>query len=75
MTQDDTDDGRLICYVRIAPAKPAEFAIFRINLRGNELTERGRAKHASRHITRSIWSGPRPYSARGRAGFRATRVE
>lgn len=29
MTQDDIDNGRLICIVGIAPAKPAEFVIFR----------------------------------------------
>ncbi|HZH31978.1 MAG TPA: phage tail sheath C-terminal domain-containing protein [Pyrinomonadaceae bacterium] len=31
MTQDDIDNGRLICYIGIAPVKPAEFVIFRIN--------------------------------------------
>ena len=31
MTQDDTDNGRLICYIGIAPVKPAEFVIFRIS--------------------------------------------
>jgi uncharacterized protein len=30
MTQDDIDNGRLICYIGIAPVKPAEFVIFRI---------------------------------------------
>ncbi|CAG0963815.1 MAG: phage tail sheath subtilisin-like domain-containing protein [Candidatus Methanoperedens sp.] len=30
MTQDDIDNGRLICIIGIAPAKPAEFVIFRI---------------------------------------------
>jgi phage tail sheath protein FI len=30
MTQDDIDNGRLICVVGIAPVKPAEFVIFRI---------------------------------------------
>jgi phage tail sheath protein FI len=30
MTQDDIDAGRLICYIGIAPVKPAEFVIFRI---------------------------------------------
>ncbi|HMG72714.1 MAG TPA: phage tail sheath subtilisin-like domain-containing protein [Pyrinomonadaceae bacterium] len=30
MTQDDIDNGRLICIVGIAPVKPAEFVIFRI---------------------------------------------
>ncbi len=30
MTQDDVDNGRLICQIGIAPVKPAEFVIFRI---------------------------------------------
>ena len=30
MTQDDIDNGRLICHIGIAPVKPAEFVIFRI---------------------------------------------
>ena len=29
MTQDDIDNGRLICHIGIAPVKPAEFVIFR----------------------------------------------
>lgn len=30
MTQNDLDNGRLICLVGVAPARPAEFVIFRI---------------------------------------------
>jgi phage tail sheath protein FI len=30
MTQNDLDNGRLICLIGIAPVKPAEFVIFRI---------------------------------------------
>ena len=30
MTQDDVDNGRLICNIGIAPVKPTEFVIFRI---------------------------------------------
>lgn len=30
MTQDDIDNGRLICLIGLAPMKPAEFVIFRI---------------------------------------------
>jgi len=30
MTQDDIDNGRLVCLIGIAPTKPAEFVIFRI---------------------------------------------
>jgi phage tail sheath protein FI len=30
MSQDDLDNGRLICLIGIAPVKPAEFVIFRI---------------------------------------------
>jgi uncharacterized protein len=31
MTQDDIDNGRLICYIGAAPVKPAEFVILRIS--------------------------------------------
>ena len=31
MTQDDIDNGRLICQVGLAPVKPAEFAILRFS--------------------------------------------
>jgi hypothetical protein len=30
MTQDDIDNGRLVCLIGVAPVKPAEFVIFRI---------------------------------------------
>lgn len=30
MSEDDINNGRLICYIGIAPVKPAEFVIFRI---------------------------------------------
>lgn len=30
MTQDDIDNGRLVCNIGIAPVKPAEFVVFRI---------------------------------------------
>jgi phage tail sheath protein FI len=30
MTQDDIDQGRLVCLVGVAPVRPAEFVIFRI---------------------------------------------
>jgi phage tail sheath protein FI len=30
MTQDDIDNGRLVCIIGVAPVKPAEFVIFRI---------------------------------------------
>lgn len=36
MTQDDIDNGRLICEIGIAPVKPAEFVIFRITQKTNE---------------------------------------
>ncbi len=41
MTQDDIDNGRLICLVGIAPVKPAEFVVFRIAQwqGGSEATE------------------------------------
>jgi uncharacterized protein len=31
MTQDDIDNGRLVCLIGVAPIKPAEFVIFRIS--------------------------------------------
>lgn len=31
MSQDDIDNGRLICVIEVAPVKPAEFVIFRIS--------------------------------------------
>lgn len=30
MTQNDIDNGRLVCLIGVAPVKPAEFVIFRI---------------------------------------------
>ena len=41
MTQDDIDNGRLICLIGVAPVKPAEFVIFRIAQvkSGAEITE------------------------------------
>ncbi|HEY7160460.1 MAG TPA: phage tail sheath C-terminal domain-containing protein [Acidobacteriota bacterium] len=41
MTQDDIDNGKLICLIGIAPVKPAEFVIFRIGqwMNGSEIIE------------------------------------
>ncbi len=41
MTQNDIDNGKLICMIGVAPAKPAEFVIFRIGqwIGGSEVTE------------------------------------
>ncbi len=41
MTQDDIDNGRLVCVIGVAPVKPAEFVIFRIAqwTGGSEVTE------------------------------------
>ena len=36
MTQDDIDNGRLICIIGVAPDKPAEFVIFRITQKTGE---------------------------------------
>jgi phage tail sheath protein FI len=30
MTQNDFDNGRLVCLIGVAPVRPAEFVIFRI---------------------------------------------
>lgn len=35
MSQDDIDNGRLICVIGVAPVKPAEFVIFRITQKTN----------------------------------------
>jgi phage tail sheath protein FI len=32
MTQDDLDNGRLVCQIGVAPVRPAEFVIFRIGI-------------------------------------------
>ena len=37
MTQADIDAGRLICQIGVAPVKPAEYVIFRVQL--NTATE------------------------------------
>ncbi|MFI3312687.1 MAG: phage tail sheath subtilisin-like domain-containing protein [Eubacteriales bacterium] len=39
MSQDDIDNGRLICVIGIAPVKPAEFVIFRITQKTNDTVE------------------------------------
>ena len=39
MSQDDIDNGRLICVIGIAPVKPAEFVVFRISQKTNESAE------------------------------------
>ena len=42
MTQDDIDNGRLICLIGMAPVKPAEFVIFRISQKTAEHSGRSR---------------------------------
>ena len=37
MSQDDIDNGRLICVIGVAPVKPAEFVIFRITQKIREV--------------------------------------
>lgn len=39
MSQDDIENGRLICVIGVAPVKPAEFVIFRISQKTNESVE------------------------------------
>lgn len=36
MSQDDIDNGRLVCVIGVAPVKPAEFVIFRISQKTND---------------------------------------
>lgn len=38
MSQDDIDNGRLICLIGVAPVKPAEFVIFRITQKTQDVT-------------------------------------
>lgn len=39
MSQDDIDNGRLVCVIGIAPVKPAEFVIFRISQKTSDSVE------------------------------------
>lgn len=39
MSQDDIDNGHLICVIGVAPVKPAEFVIFRITQKTSEAVE------------------------------------
>lgn len=39
MSQDDIDNGRLICVIGVAPVKPAEFVIFRISQKTSDSVE------------------------------------
>ncbi len=41
MTQDDIDNGRLVCMIGIAPVKPAEFVIFRLSQKTADSTDTG----------------------------------
>ena len=38
MTQNDIDNGRLVCLIGVAPLRPAEFVIFRIGLKAADST-------------------------------------
>ncbi len=44
MTQDDIDNGRLICIIGVAPVKPAEFVIFRLAQRTADSADGGGAE-------------------------------
>lgn len=39
MSQDDIDNGRLVCVIGVAPVKPAEFVIFRITQKTSDSAE------------------------------------
>lgn len=39
MSQDDIDNGRLVCVIGVAPVKPAEFVIFKISQKTSESAE------------------------------------
>jgi phage tail sheath protein FI len=49
MTQNDIDNGRLICLIGIAPLKPAEFVVVRIGLRTAKKTETAKLKRGQNH--------------------------
>src|SRR5262249_51616115 len=54
MTQDDIDNGRLIVVVGIAPVKPAEFVIFRIQQKTRDAQPAQRRRHGTRATRRSV---------------------
>lgn len=39
MSQDDIDNGRLVCVIGVAPVKPAEFVVFRISQKTSDAVE------------------------------------
>jgi phage tail sheath protein FI len=57
MTQNDLDNGRLVCLVGVAPLRPAEFVIFRIG----QWTATGSRRrhrcvpHAIHRLGRGLW--------------------
>jgi hypothetical protein len=61
MTQNDINDGRPICVIGIALAKPAEFVIFRIRSSDRQATSasaRATAARASRAQPRTAGCSP-----------------
>ena len=70
MTQNDLDNGRLICLIGVAPTKPAEFVIFRIG----QLTAdaRGLTRGADRWPSRATTRTARSTSSSPSAATRAT---
>ena len=66
MTQNDLDNGRLICLIGVAPTKPAEFVIFRIGQwTADAEDELGRSTcrlfattRTARSTTSSRWAAP-----------------
>ena len=51
MSPDDIDNGRLICELGIAPVKPTEFVIFRIQLKTLETLDRPTVREETHHAT------------------------
>ena len=76
MTQNDLDNGRLICLIGVAAVKPAEFVIFRISqMTARPLTADGNLKGARwpqreprTAASTSSWTSP-PATTRVHAGF------
>jgi phage tail sheath protein FI len=71
MTQDDIDNGRLICVIGVAPAKPAEFVMFKITHRtagAEETRGEDRSLRRKRVSSGTEWESRVGYSRAVQAG-------
>ena len=55
MTQDDLDNGRLVCLVGLAPVRPAEFVLFRIGIQTGSTSADRPAPHPWPPDARPTW--------------------